>query len=108
MLRPARAERGGEDYDHRNSGGPLRAYLGRNLDLRPLLARERTRNARVAGHLAAGNAPVGKTYRARDHRTVRQLLPPAALVRGSARSTTAYRESRLLGGKTLGRPAPAA
>ncbi len=45
------------------------------------LARKRTRNARVAGHLAAGDAPVGKTHRARDHRTVRQLLPPAAFVR---------------------------
>ena len=67
---------------------------------------ERARDARVARHLPAGDAPVGKTNRARNHRTIRQLLPPAALVRRSPRATATHREGRRLGRQAVRRTAP--
>src|SRR5579864_2841757 len=103
MLRAARPERGGEDNHHRNPGRLAGTHFRRGLDSGTRLERECSRDARVARYLAAGDAAVGKTYRARDHRALRQLLSRAALVRRSARATRTDRESRLLGGKVIGR-----
>src|SRR5450756_921883 len=101
MLRPARAERSGEDDDQRDSRGADHPGWRRGRGSRAVVEAQRARASRAHGHLASGDAAAREAHSHRDAAALSVVLrewpesgrPPARAVTG--------REARCPGGKAL-------